>query len=149
MAIVLFLAKFTYASVGVTVVIVYMSIAQFGYGCVYSLMSALYADAVVYAHWKTGKNPSGWVMGIQNVPLKIGAMVRGAVVAAGLAGTGFKGGMAVADTTPAMMNGITNTFMMIPGIMMIAGAVVLLLGYRLKKSQIVEYQAEIDARENA
>ncbi len=149
MAIVLFLAKFTYASVGVTVVIVYMSIAQFGYGCVYSLMSALYADAVVYAHWKTGKNPSGWVMGIQNVPLKIGAMVRGAVVAAGLAGTGFKGGMAIADTTPAMMNGITNTFMMIPGIMMIAGAVVLLLGYRLKKSQIVEYQAEIDARENA
>lgn len=148
MAIALVAAKLLYASVTVTVVIVLMSIAQFGYGAVYSLVSALYADAVVYAHWKTGKNPSGWVMGIQNVPLKVGAMVRGAVVAAGLAGTGFKGGMAVADTTPAMMNGITNTFMLIPAIMMVVGAVVLLLGYRIKKEQIVQYQAEIDARED-
>ncbi len=147
MAICLFIGKFIYATAGVWTIITLLSIAQFGYGAVYSLVSALYADAVVYAYWKTGKNPSGWVMGLQNLPLKVGVMGRSIVISIALGSSGFKSGMAAADVTPKILNGITNAIFTVPGICLVIGVVLLLVGYNITKKNIVEYQAEIDARE--
>ncbi len=149
MAIALFVCKFIYLTAGVWTIIILLSIAQLGYGAVYSLVSALYADAVVYAHWKTGKNPAGWVMGLQNLPLKVGVMGRSLVISIALGSSGFKAGMPATDVTPKILNGISNAIFTVPGICLAIGVVLLLVGYRITKKNIVEYQAEIDAREAA
>ncbi|MCC8162192.1 MAG: MFS transporter [Lachnospiraceae bacterium] len=44
----------------VTLVIVLMSVAMFGYGITYACMPALFGDTIVYSEWKTGKNATGW-----------------------------------------------------------------------------------------
>ena len=40
----------------VTLVIVLMSVAMFGYGITYACTPALYGDTIIYSEWKTGKN---------------------------------------------------------------------------------------------
>ena len=62
MAVVLVAANFLYGSVNV--VIVLMSLAQLGYGVAYSLTPALYADTIIYAEWKTGKNAGMFTVGV-------------------------------------------------------------------------------------
>ena len=66
MAIVILVANFTYTNVWL--VIILMSVAQFGYGIAYACTPALYADTIIYSEWKTGKNATGWISGLQNVP---------------------------------------------------------------------------------
>ena len=60
-------------------VVVLISVSQLGYGCCYSCSSALYADTAVYNEWKTGKNASGWIMGLTNLPLKVASTLKNAI----------------------------------------------------------------------
>ena len=60
-----------------------------------SLNTALFADTVVYGEWKTGKNIRAFTMALMNLPIKIGVLIRSAVVMMGLMAKGF-----VANTTP-------------------------------------------------
>lgn len=71
-------------------VIAYMTVAQFFYGIAFAASPALYADTVVYTTWKTGKNAAGWIMGLQNLPLKVAVFLRGTIVAACLAAVGWQ-----------------------------------------------------------
>jgi GPH family glycoside/pentoside/hexuronide:cation symporter len=41
---------------------------------------------------------------------------------------------------------MTLAFALIPGILCVAGALLLIFGYRLTKEKVAQYQAEIDAR---
>ncbi len=149
MAASLLIGKFMYATASVWTIMVLLSISQFCYGAVYAMVTALYADAVVYAHWKTGKNPSGWIMGIQNLPLKIGVMGRSIIISLALGGSGFVGGMSQSQVTPKILNAITNALMTIPAIALILGAILILVGFRITKEKVIQYQKEIDERENA
>lgn len=152
-AVCLFAAKLLYASVSVWVVIILIALAQFGYGASYSLIPAMYADTVIYSEWKTGKNAAGWIMGLMNVPLKIGVIARPVIITACLAAAKYDGATVVAaykagtfKQTAELSAGITNAFMLIPGICIVVGMVLLLVGYRLNKTKVAEYQAEINAR---
>ena len=127
-------------------VIILVSIAQFGYGCIYSCSTALYADTAVYAEWKTGKNASGWIMGLTNVPIKIASMLKSVVLPAALALSGFSAAVEVENTTDTMRVGIANTLLVLPAAMLILGAIVLVFLYRLPKSRVEEMQKEIDER---
>lgn len=144
MAVAMLLANFMYTNV--TLVIVLMSIAQFGYGIAYACTPALYADTIIYSEWKTGKNATGWISGLQNVPLKVGVMFRGVIISACLAAANFSADIDPAQATDALKKGICMGFMVVPAAMLIVAAVVMLLGFRLTKDKVAQYSAEIAAR---
>ena len=144
MAALLLIGRSVYTNVWAVIILV--SIAQFGYGCVYACSSALYADTAVYAEWKTGKNASGWIMGLTNVPIKIASTLKSVVLPAALALSGFSAVVEVEKATDTMRAGIANTLLTLPAIMLIAGAVVLIFLYRLPKEKVEKMQEEIEAR---
>lgn len=125
------------------VVIALMTIAQFFYGMAFASSPALYANTVVYATWKTGKNAAGWIMGLQNLPLKVGVFLRGVIVAACLSAVGWQSGAVLEG---AARQGMTVAFALVPAIFCAAGALLLIFGYRLTKERVAQYQSEIDAR---
>jgi phosphoglycerate dehydrogenase-like enzyme/Na+/melibiose symporter-like transporter len=127
-------------------VIVMLSIAQLFYGCVYSCSTALYADTAVYYEWKTGKNATGWIMGLSILSLNIASMLKGTIVVAALALGGFSAAVAASEASPAMKAGIANALLVIPAIMLFVGAFVLIFLYRLTKDRVEAMQLEIDRR---
>ena len=144
MAVLLLAGRALYTNVWAVIILV--SIAQFGYGCIYSCSSALYADTAVYAEWKNGKNASGWIMGLTNVPIKIASTLKSVVLPAALALSGFSAAVEVEDATETMRAGIANTLLTLPAFMLIVGALVLIFLYRLPKEKVEKMQEEIEAR---
>lgn len=127
-------------------VLVFLSCAQFFLGFIYALISALYGDTVIYRQWKTGSQASGLIMGLMNFPLKIANLIKGAIIPAVLAAAAFSADLNPAAATPELKAGITQLFILIPGIGIIIGGVLLTVGYRLTRDKITMYQEEIDAR---
>lgn len=124
-------------------VIALMTIAQFFYGVAFASSPALYADTVVYATWKTGKNAAGWIMGLQNLPLKVGVFLRGVILSACLVAVNWQSGVVLEGSA---RQGMTVAFALVPAIFCAVGALLLIFGYRLTRERIAQYQAEIDAR---
>lgn len=144
MAVALIVANFSYTNV--ILVLILMSLAQFGYGVAYACTPALYADTIIYAEWKTGKNATGWISGLQNVPLKVGVMTRGIVISACLAMASFNPSIDPATASVALQKGICMAFMVIPALALILAALLLFFGFKLTKEKTEQYQAEIAAR---
>lgn len=144
MAIALILAYFMYSQW--LAVFILMCVGQFGYGVCYACAPALYADAAVYAEWKTGKNNVGWVMGLQTLPLKISVILKAVIIAVALSAVGFSAKIDPKTATDALKQGITAGFALVPGILLVVGVVILIFGFRLTKEKVAKYQAEIDAR---
>jgi GPH family glycoside/pentoside/hexuronide:cation symporter len=142
MAICLFTARFMYTQMWPVIILI--SIAQLGYGICYSISAAMYADTAVYNEWKTGKNASGWIMGIMNLPLKIGSMMRPVIIGTVLAIGGFDANVKVVPEH--MKKAIADCLMTIPGLILIAAALILLVGYNLTKDRVDKMQEEIDNR---
>lgn len=141
MAIALFAIYFAYGNA--FAVIALMTIAQFFYGMAFAASPALYADTVVYATWKDGKDASGWIMGLQNLPLKVAVFLRGTILSACLVAVGWQSGVALEGTA---RQGMTIAFALIPAIFCTAGFLLLVFGFKITKEKVVQYQAEIDAR---
>lgn len=145
MAVVLVISRLLYTNV--TLVIVFMCLALFGYGVCYSLTPALYADTIVFSQWKTGKNATGWISGLQNVPLKLGVLARGIVITGCLAIANFDADKVdIANVSPELQNAICLAFMIIPAIALVVAGLMLLFGFRLTKEKVIQYQNEIAAR---
>lgn len=141
MTVFLLLIYFFYANA--YLVIALMTVAQFFYGVAYAASPALYADTVVYATWKTGKNAAGWIMGLQNLPLKVGVFLRGTILGACLAAVGWSSGVVLEG---AARQGMTVAFALVPAILCAVGTVLLVFGYKLTREKVAQYQAEIDAK---
>lgn len=127
-------------------VLILMSLAMFGYGVAYTCAPALYADTIIYAEWKTGKNATGWISGLQNIPLKVGVVFRGIVITACLALANFDASIDPAAATTELKKGICLAFMIIPAIALVVAALLLVVGFKITKEKVVQYQAEIAAR---
>ena len=147
MAVVMFIANAAYSNV--MLVIILMSVAQFGYGIGYACTPALYADTIIYSEWKTGKNATGWISGLQNVPLKVSIMTRGIIINACLAAANFSTKIDPAAATEELKKGICVAFIVVPAIALIIAGVLLLVGFHLTKDKVVQYQNEIAARKVA
>lgn len=130
----------------VWIVIVFMSLAQFGYGCIYSTSPAMFADTAILAQYKTGEDSSAWIMGLGNVPLKIALVLRGLVINGVFALIGFSATMDIAQTTDAIKGGISNILLLIPGIAVVVGGLIILFGFRLNAKQVEEMSAAIEQR---
>lgn len=144
MAAVMIAANFLYTNVWLVVFL--MSLAQLGYGIAYACTPALYSDTIIYSEWKTGKNATGWISGLQNVPLKVGVMLRGISISACLAIAHFTPGMDASQATVELQKGICLGFMIIPACALLLSAVILLFGFKITREKVEQYRAEIDAR---
>ena len=130
----------------VTMVIVLMSVALFGYGITYACTPALYGDTIVYSEWKTGKNAAGWISGLQNVPLKVSIMTRGIIISACLAMGNFSKDIDPAMASDGLKRAICLGFMVIPAIALVVAVLALIFGFRLTRDQVKKYSEEIAAR---
>lgn len=152
MAVLMILSYFMYANA--TIVFVLMIAAQFGYGVAYAVSPALYADTAVYARWKSGKDSTGFIMGLQNVPLKIGVLVKSVLLNAALGLAGYDAykqaivdkTIAAADLPATLKQGVCGAFSLWSGIFCAIGLLILVFGFKLTKEKVNQYQAEIDAR---
>lgn len=127
-------------------VIVLMSLVQLGFGVIIASQPMLYSDVIIYNEWKTGKNAAGWITGLQMVPLNVGIVSRGLIISACLALASFDPNN-VADVVPVeLKTGICVAFMIIPGVVLLAGALIFGFGYRLTKDKVDMYQQEISSR---
>ena len=142
---VLLIVSFLFYS-NVTLVIVLMSVAMFGYGITYACTPALYGDTIVYSEWKTGKNAAGWISGLQNVPLKVSIMTRGIIISACLAMGNFSTDIDPAQAPEELKRAISIGFMIIPAIALIIAVVALLFGFKLTREKVNQYAAEIASR---
>ena len=140
MAVSMFLIYVMYANP--TAVIALMTIAHVFYGMAFAASPALYADTVVYATWKTGRDASGWIMGLQNLPLKVGVFMRGVIVSACLVAVGWQSGVVLEGSA---RQGMTIAFAVVPAALCLAGMLLLIFGFKITKEKVVKYQAEIDA----
>ena len=141
MTVFLFLIYLSYANA--TMVIVFMTLAQFCYGMALAIAPALYADVVTFTTAKTGKNAAGWIMGLQNIPLKAAVFLRGVIVAAALTACGWKADVVYAGTPQAQS--LTIPFALVPAIFCAVGLLILIFCYKLTKEKVAEAQAKIDA----
>ena len=140
MAIALVVAYFAYATY--TAVIGCMAVAMFFYGVAFAAAPALYTDTIVYATYKTGKEASGWIMGLQNLPLKIAVFLRGVILNACLVAVGWVSGEVLQGTA---RQGMMLPLALIPGIFCVVGGI-LMICFRLTKDRVAQSQKELDAR---
>ncbi|MBQ8929494.1 MAG: MFS transporter [Oscillospiraceae bacterium] len=149
MAVFLFLVYLFYAVP--TAVIIFISLAFVCYGMALASAPALYADAVTYSTWKDGKDASGWIMGLQNVPLKVAIFLRGVIIGAVLTSINYdtevKAAVAAGEQLSAhVRQALTIPFALVPAIFCAVGVILLICGFRITRDKVLEYQKEIDAR---
>jgi Na+/melibiose symporter-like transporter len=108
-----------------------------------SMITALFADTVIYGEWKTGKNISAFTMALLNFPIKLGVLIRSAVVTLGLMAIGF-----VANTAPSakVVDGISAIMIFMPAAASAIGAIIFYYGYKIEDQTVVEMQDETAAR---
>lgn len=130
-------------------VLIFVSIAQFFCTMTNACAPALYADCAIYSEYKTGVNATGLIMGLSNIPLKIGVVSRGILINACLAMAGFSSAIVQSgETTAKLARGISMGFTLIPAVAMVIGAAVMVFGYRLTGKAVEGYSAEIEQRKN-
>lgn len=147
MAALLLFARLNYTNV--TLIMVLLGIATIFYGAVTTNTSALYGDCAVFAEWKTGKDATGFVMGLQNTPIKISSTLKGILLPLVLAASGYDATIAAEAAPIAMKQGIANTMMVVPCAFLVVGAICMLFLYNLPKEKVIQLQAEIDERKAA
>jgi Na+/melibiose symporter-like transporter len=105
-----------------------------------SMSTALFTDAAIYGEWKTGKSIRAFTMALINLPIKLGVLLRSAIVSLGLAAIGF---VATEAPTPQVMDGISSMMTFANAAMCIVSAVIFYFGYRIEDSRILSMQEEI------
>ena len=85
-------------------------------------------------------------MGLMNIPIKIASMLKGIILPAALAIGGFSAQIAAEEASESVRICIANTLLVIPAALLLIGAVVMILLYRLPKEKVEQMQQEIDER---
>ncbi len=148
MAAFLFMIYISYANS--TMVLAFITIAQFFYGMALGIVPAVYGDTVTYTTWKTGKNAAGWIMGLQNVPLKVAIFLRGVILGAALTAAGWVADVKYYDEATGAIQkagqGMTIPFALVPAVFCAVGAVLILCFFKITRDKVEKYEAEIAAR---
>ena len=115
------------------VVMVLMCILLFSMNMTNSCDPELYAKCAAYSGSKLGYDVTGIVMGLLTVPIKVGIIMRGILISACLSLAHFDVGVDPLASTEEMQRGISIGFMILPALVILAGAAILGFGYRLKQ----------------
>jgi len=105
-----------------------------------SMNTALFADTVTYGEWKTGKNIRAFTMALMNFPIKMGVLIRSAVVTGGLIAIGF---IANASPTHRVTEGISSIMSFSPAAGYAIAAIIIFFGYKLDEDAVKNMQEEI------
>ena len=92
---------------------------------------------------ESGKDASGWIMGLQNLPLKIAVFLRGTILSACLVAVGWKSGVVLEGTA---RQGNDDFLCTCSGYFLSVGLLLLVFGFKITKEKVLQYQDEIDAR---
>lgn len=114
-------------------VIVLMCILLFAMNLTNACDPELYANCAAYSGKKLGYDVTGTVMGLLAVPVKVGIIMRGILISACLALANFNADIDPSVATKELERGISVGFMVLPAIVILAGALLLAFGYRLKQ----------------
>ncbi|MCL2878417.1 MAG: MFS transporter [Acidobacteria bacterium] len=119
----------------------------FGFGAMFiaiasCMCTALFSDTVVYGEWKNGKNIRAFTMALLNLPIKLGVLLRSAVVTLGLTVIGY---VANAEPTQEVVSGIASLITFSNAAVCLLAAVIFFLGYKLKDEDITKMQEELTA----
>ncbi len=109
-----------------------------------SMSTALFADTAIYGEWKTGKNIQAFIMSLLTLPIKVGVLLRSAVITTGLMAIGF-----VATTVPTekVVAGISSIMIFSPAIACALAAAIFYFGYRIDDKRVLKMQDEISSRQ--
>jgi len=135
-----------FVAYNLTLFFIFIILARVFLGLLTSSLVALYSDVVTYGEWKTGRNAVSFIMGLMNISLKTAIVSRSIVIPFVLATAGFVAGANPATASMELRDAVNNVFMFIPGVLALAGGVIMALGYRLTREKLTQYQAEIDER---
>lgn len=111
-----------------------------------SMNTALFADTVVYGEWKTGSSIRAFTMALMNLSIKIGVLIRSAVVTLGLMAIGF---VANAIPTPRVIEGISAMMTLGPAAAYLLAAAIFFFGYKIDEIHVLQMQQEIALRKAA
>lgn len=114
-------------------VIVLMCVCMFALNMTNACDPELYANCAAYSGNKLGYDVTGTIMGLLAVPVKIGIVMRGILIAACLALVKFDAAISPELADADLQRGISAGFMVLPAVVILAGAVILQLGYKLKQ----------------
>lgn len=114
-------------------VIILMCLVIFAMTLTNACEPELFANCAGYSSAKTGFDTTGTVMGLLTVPVKIGIVMRGILISTALAIGGFSADIAPEAAGAVVQRGICIGFMVIPAVVIAAGAVILVFGYGLNK----------------
>ncbi len=104
----------------------------------------LYIDNTVYYSYKKGKDATGFIMGLSNLPVKFASIIKSTLIPFTLMAVGY---VANAEPTPEMQAAIINAYTLIPCIFPVFGFILLKFVYKLKHSDVEEMKRKIDAGE--
>ncbi|MEJ2110711.1 MAG: MFS transporter [Acidobacteriota bacterium] len=108
-----------------------------------SMCTALYSDAATYGEWKNGRNILAFAMALLILPLKVGLLIRNALITGGLKAIGF---IPNQDPSPEVVTGIKTLMTFVPVVACVLAAVIFLLGYKINDKDVLKMQDDIDAR---
>ncbi len=107
------------------------------------VVTALFADTVIYGEYVTGVNTRGFIMSLLSLPIKAGVFVRSFIMTAGLAAIGY---VADAPATESVVTGISSFMTILPATIAICCVIIFFLAYKLDNKKILQMQDEINKR---
>jgi GPH family glycoside/pentoside/hexuronide:cation symporter len=127
------IAFFGYKSTVVAVLA--MSVMMFMINMTKAADPTLYAMCANHSSEKIGHNVTGTVMGLLNVPVKVGILFRSLIIGATLALIHFDASVDPSAATESFQHGIAAGFMLVPAIICLIGALLMTFGFRLKEDK--------------
>lgn len=126
--------------------ILYTALAAIGGAAVYIFTSFgvnYFVDCGEYHLYKTGKDTRTIAITMYSVPMKIGMALGGAVATYGLTIIGYEAGMTV---DAVFQNHFMLLLAIVPAILVLLGAVIMQVGYKITDEDAVRYAAENAAK---
>lgn len=92
----------------------------------------LYINTAESYRQKTGKDATGFIMGLSNLPVKFASVIKSTLIPFTLAATGY---VANADPSPQMKQAIIDAYTLFPPLFPIAGIILLFFAYKTMKRE--------------
>lgn len=120
-----------------------IAVGTIGYAANQALSPALFSACASYTQLRSGKDSSGFIMSLVQLPYKLGAVIGGWTSFA-LAAIGYNAASAV---TQAQISGIQNITTLIPGAMMIVCVILMVTAYNISDKQAKEMEEQLSQKQ--
>lgn len=99
----------------------------------------MFSDTATYYENKTGKNATGFIMGLYTFPVQLGLALSSGILNWSLAGIGYEAGI---ELSASQIVGMENIILLIPGIMFLVSTILALV-YPLSEKKMKQIETEL------